>query len=203
MALRDAERASIAYFYFDFRDVDKQKLHSLLPSLLVQLSTRSDHCFDILSRLYSSCDRGVQKPDDRAMIECLKEMLTPEAQRPTYIIMDAIDECPTFSIPSPRNEVLEFVKELVGFRLPNLLICVTSRLEHDIKTALDCLTPHYVSLHDEDGQKQDISTYVKSFVHSDQKMRRWREADKILVINTLPERAGGMYECYHLPIDKS
>lgn len=25
------EKASIAYFYFDFRDVDKQKLHDLLP----------------------------------------------------------------------------------------------------------------------------------------------------------------------------
>ena len=44
MALRDAGRVSIAYFYFDFRDVDKQNLHKLLPSLLIQLSTRSDHC---------------------------------------------------------------------------------------------------------------------------------------------------------------
>jgi hypothetical protein len=203
MALRNAGEASIAYFYFDFRDVGKQKLHNLLPSLLIQLSTRSDHCFDILSRLYSSCDRGVQKPDDRAMIECLKEMLTPEGQQPTYIIMDAIDECPTFSIPSPRNEVLEFVKELVGFRLPNLHICITSRLEHDIQAALNFLTPHYVSLHDQEGQKQDISTYVKSFVHSDQEMLRWRDVDKNLVIKTLPERADGMYECYHLLLDKS
>jgi hypothetical protein len=41
---------SMAYFYFDFRDVDKQKLGNLLPSLLIQLSARSDHCCDILSR---------------------------------------------------------------------------------------------------------------------------------------------------------
>jgi hypothetical protein len=193
MALRDAGRASVAYFYFDFRDVDKQKLHKLLPSLLIQLSTRSDHCFDILSRLFFSCDHGVQKPDDRAMIECLKEMLILEAQRPTYIIMDALDECPTTSsIPSPREEVLEFVKELVGFRLPNLHICATSRLEHDIQTALKCLTPHDVSLHDQDGQKQDIFTYVESLVHSDHRMGRWREDDKDTVIKALSERADGM-----------
>ena len=193
MALRDAGRASIAYFYFDFRDVDKQNLHNLLPSLLIQLSTRSDHCFDILSQLYDSCNRGVQRPDDRAMIECLKKMITLEAERPTYIIMDAIDECPTtFSIPSPRDEVLEFVEELVGFLLPNLHICITSRLEHDILAALKYLTPHEVSLHDEDGQKQDIFAYIESFVHSDQRMRKWRETDKDLVINTLSERAGGM-----------
>jgi hypothetical protein len=97
MALRDAGRASMAYFYFDFRDVDKQKLHNLLPSLLIQLSARSDPCCDILSRLYSAHDRGVRKPSDRAMVECLKEMLTLEAQGPTYIIMDALDECPITS----------------------------------------------------------------------------------------------------------
>src|SRR5258708_482119 len=74
IALRDAGRASLAYFYFDFRDVDKQNLQNLLPSLLIQLSSRSDPCFDILSKLYSEHDRGQRKPSDRAMIECLKGM---------------------------------------------------------------------------------------------------------------------------------
>ena len=93
----------MAYFYFDFRDVDKQKLSNLLPSLLIQLSARSDPCCDILSRLYLLHDRGVRKPSDRAMVECLKEMLTLDAQVPTYIIMDGLDECPmTSTIPSPR-----------------------------------------------------------------------------------------------------
>ncbi len=193
MALRTAGRAAVAYFYFDFRDVEKQKLHNLLPSLLIQLSTRSDGYCDILSRLYSTCDRGVQEPDDRAMIECLKEMITLEAQRPTYVILDALDECPTTSsIPSPRDEVLDLLKELVDLHLPNLHICVTSRREHDILAALKSLTPHAVSLHDEDGQKQDIYTYVESFVQSDKRMRKWRETDKELVINTLSEKVDGM-----------
>jgi hypothetical protein len=184
----------MAYFYFDFRDVDKQKLRNLLPSLLIQLSARSDSCCDILSRLYSLHDRGVQKPNDRAMVECLKEMLTIEAtQGPTYIIMDALDECPvTSTIPSPREEVLEFVDELVGLHLPDLHICVTSRPEHDIQAVLKHLTQHPVSLHDETGQQQDIANYVSSFVHSNQRMRRWRDEDKDLVIKTLSEKADGM-----------
>src|SRR6202789_3140484 len=106
MALRDVGRASMAYFYFDFRDVDKQKLSNLLPSLLVQLSAQSDPCCDKLSQLYSAHDRGVQKPSDHAMAECLKQMLALEGQGPTYIILDALDECPVMSgIPSPREEV--------------------------------------------------------------------------------------------------
>ena len=173
----------MAYFYFDFRDVDKQKLSNLLPSLLIQLSARSDPCCDILSQLYSSHDRGIRKPSDRAMVECLKEMLNLEAQEPTYIIMDALDECPiTSTIPSPREEVLDFVDELVGLHLPNVHICVTSRPEHDIQAALKHLTPCAVSLHDESGQQQDIINYVTAFVQSDRRVRRWRQEDKDLVI---------------------
>jgi hypothetical protein len=138
----------MAHFYFDSRDVDKQRLHNLLPYLLCQLSARSDSFCDTLFRLYSEHDRGVQKPSDRAMAECLEEMLTFETQKPTYIILDALDECPiTSAIPSPREELLKFVVGLVNLRLLNLHICVTSRLEHDIHAVLEHLTPHPVTLH--------------------------------------------------------
>ncbi|SRR6266566_1306682 len=184
----------MAYLYFDFRDVDKQNLRNLLPSLLIQLSARSDPCCDILFQLYSEHDHGVRKPSDRVMIDCLKEMLSLEAQGPTYIIVDALDECPVASTipPSPREGVLEFVEELVGLHLPNLHICVTSRPEHDIQVVLEPLTEHPVSLHDESGQQEDIANYVASFVDSNRRMRRWREEDKNLVIKTLSEKADGM-----------
>jgi hypothetical protein len=193
MTLRDAGKASMAYFYFDFRDVDKQKLSNVLPSLLIQLSSRSDACCDRLSKLYSAHDRGVQKPSDRAMVECLKEMLALEGQGPTYIILDALDECPvTSSIPSPREEVLDLVEDLVGLHLPDLHICVTSRPEPDIRVVLEHITERPVSLHDESGQMEDIVNYVSSSVHSDRRMGRWREEDKQLVIKTLSEKADGM-----------
>ena len=127
------------------------------------------------------------------MIECLKEMLSLGAQGPTYIIMDALDECPiTCTIPSPREEVLELVDEL-GLHLPDLHICVTSRPEHGIRAVLEQLTPYLMSLHDETGQQQDIANSVASSVHSYRRMRRWREEDEDLVINkTLSEKADGM-----------
>ena len=193
MTLHDVRMASMAYFYFDFKDIEKQKLCNLLPSLLIQLSAQSDSSCDTLSLLYAFNGRGVRKPNDHAMVSCLKEVLTRDAERHTYIIMDAIDECPlSSSVPSPREEVLEFVDELVGLRLPNLHVCVTSRPELDIQTVLESLTPHPVSLHDQSGQKQDIADYVSYFVRSDRRMRRWRDEDKDLVIKTLPEKADGM-----------
>jgi hypothetical protein len=127
------------------------------------------------------------------MIECLENMLTVEAQGPTYIIIDALDECPiTSTIPSPREEVLEFVDEIVSLHLPNVHICVTSRPEHDIQAVLKHLTQRAVSLHDETGQQQDISNYVACFVRSNRNMQRWQEEDRDLVIKTLSEKADGM-----------
>jgi hypothetical protein len=183
----------MAYFYFDFRDVDKQKLSNLLPSLLIQLSSQSDPCCDILSQLYFSHNCGVRKPIDRAMVECLKTMLALEVQGPTYIILDALDECLiTSTIPSPREKVLEFVDELVDLHLPNVHICVTSCPEHDINAVLKDLALRPISLHDESGQQEDIVNYVTSFVWSDRKVQRWLEEDKDLVIKTLSEKTDGM-----------
>ncbi|KAH8992274.1 hypothetical protein EDB86DRAFT_2852765, partial [Lactarius hatsudake] len=194
--LRDAGLASVAYFYFDFRDTDKQSRRDLLLSLVNQLSARSDPCCEILFRLYVAHDNGAHKPSDDVLVRCLREMLTVLVQSPTYLIVDALDECPnTSGIPSARARVIELVKDVLGLRLPNLRICITSRPEIDIKASLGPLASHSVSLHDEIGQKHDIADYIKSVVYSDSgtMMSKWREGEKRLVVETLSERADGMF----------
>ena len=191
MTLREAGLASMAYYYFDFRDTEKQNRRNLLLSLLSQLSTRSDLCCYLLHRIYVTHDNGAHKPTD-VLIQCLKETLTLSNDRRIYIIMDALDECPnTFGLPSPREVVLDFVKELVELSLPNLHICITSRPEIDIRIVMEPLTTRRVSLHDETGQKKDIAEYVSSVVRSNTRMGKWREEDQKLVIETLSERADG------------
>ena len=191
-----AGNASMAYFYFDFRDVHKQDLRDLVSSLLTQLSARSPPRCDILSDLYSAHDRGEKQPSDNTLAECLKKMLALPDQPPIYLIIDALDESPSTSgIPSPRETVLRLLEELVNHPFPtNPHICVTSRPEIDIRNVLKPLTSHRVSLHDQSGQRKDIEEYVRSVVYSssEQIMRRWRMEDKELVIETLSERADGM-----------
>jgi hypothetical protein len=122
-------------------------------------------------------------------------MLTLPDQLPTYLIMDALDECSNISgIPTPRKRVLQLVNELVDLHIPNLHICVTSRPEVDIQDVLESLTSRRVSLHDQSGQKKDIEDFVRSVVYSNSEpiMGRWRKEDKELVIRTLSERADGM-----------
>jgi len=196
-------QASMAYFYFDFKNVNKQHLHDLIPSLLSQLSARSPPRRDILSRFYKAHHCGKTRPSDLDLVNCLKRMFQLPDQRSIYLVMDALDECPDASgIPSPRKQVLQLVKELVDLCLPNLHICVTSRLEIDIRDVLEPLNPFQVSLHEQSGQKKDIMDYVKSVVNSDSEpiMRRWKREIKELVIDTLSKRADGMYMNYFMPV---
>ena len=197
--IQDIERmhaaglATMAYYYFDFRDVKKQDCYGLLSSLVSQLSADSDACYNILSKLYADNIRGTRKPDTDALKECLTEMLNLPGQCPIYIIVDALDECPNFpGRPSAREEVLDFVEELVSLELPDVRLCVASRPEMDIRMVLEPLMSLQISLHDEIGQKEDIIKYINSVVRTDRNMRRWIEEDKLLVVDTLSDKANGM-----------
>src|ERR1700761_7293044 len=139
----------MAYFYFDFRDAEKQDLRGLLSSLVFQLSAKSDLCYQILSRLYSDHAGGTEEPSEDALSECLVEMLQVPDQLAMYIIIDALDECPNISgWPTAREQVLEFLEHLVKLNLPNVHICASSRAEIDIRSAFEPLAPFCVSLHD-------------------------------------------------------
>ena len=191
--MQAAGLATMAYYYFDFREVNKQDCYGLLCSLILQLSAKSDSCFNILSRLYSDHDGGMLKPDIGALKRCITDMLGLLGQAPIYIIVDGVDECPNFpGRPSAREEVLDLIEELVNLRFPNLHLCVASRPEMDIRDVFEPLTSLRISLHDEKGQNDDIIAYIKYVVRSDRRMRRWKEEDKQLAIDTLSDKADGM-----------
>ena len=191
--MRTAGLASMAYYYFDFHDVKKQDRYGLLSSLLFQLSAQLDVYHGVLSRLFAENADGIEKPTHSALLKCLNDMLRLRVPGhfPTYIIVDALDECPNFSErPTAREEVLELIEELVHLELP-VHLCVASRPEIDIRTALEPLTDLQISLHDERGQREDVIAYINAVVHSDKRMQRWRKQDQNLVVDELCKHADG------------
>jgi len=189
----DRGLALMGYYYFDFKDIAKQGVRGLLASLLSQFCASSNPCYQILSELYLENLEGSRQPDNQALIEALKKILRLPDAPMRCVIMDAIDECPiTSGFPTAREEVLDLLKELVGLRLPNLRICVTSRPEIDIRTVLKPLTSLDMSLHDQSGQRQDILDYIENIVHSDPRMGKLRPEDQQMVIDTLSAKADGM-----------
>ena len=188
--------AVMAYFYCDFRDPRKQDVNGLVASLLAQLSAKSDACHHALADLYLEYDAGSRQPDDNELRECLVKMLKIEGQPAIYMIVDAVDECPNASesdVKPCRDRVLDLVETLVVLHLPNVRICLTSRPEVDIREFLEPLASHIVSLHEQSGQKNDIINYVSFVVHSDRNMQKWRPNDKKLVVETLSQKADGMW----------
>ena len=197
-SISKSDSAYMAYFFFDFKDTRKQDARAFISSAIVQLSSQSISLCNILHEFYLAHQRGSQQPSESALVQCLEKMLKVPRKVPLYLIIDALDECPdTSGVHSSREKVLELIEKLIGLRLPNLRLCITSRLEVDIRNVLEPLTsiPNRISLHDEDGQKKDIADYIRSIVNSDKKIMRWREQDKELVLKTLSHRAEGMYEC--------
>jgi len=191
--LRKCGLASLAFYYYDFREDRKKDIRGLLSSVLVQLCDQSDAYHDILSNFYSKHRRGIQHPSDDELLRCLNDLLELPGQAPIYLIIDALDECPkTSAMPSPREELLTLIEQLIESKIANLRVCVTSRPEIDIKAVLEPLTFRSISIHDESGQMQDIEYYIKSVVDTDPKNRRWKQEDKQLVIDHITRGADGM-----------
>jgi hypothetical protein len=190
---RKSGLASLAMFYYDFREDQKQDLRGLLSSVLFQLSDQSNSYYDILSAFYSTHRHRAQSPSNDKLVLCFKKLLSLPGQAPVYLIVDALDECSDESaLSSPREAVLALLEDLMASQLPNLRICVTSRPEADIKPVLEPLTFRSISLHDERGQMEDIENYIKSVVNTNRKMRRWKPEHKQLVIDVLTKQADGM-----------
>ena len=185
--------ASLAFFYFDFRDDQKKDQRGLLSSLLIQLCDQSDAYSNILSDFYVAHGAGSQHASNRELVACLKDMLKLPGQATVHIIVDALDECPmTSDLSLPREKVLELVKELADLQIPNLRICITSRPEADIAPVLEPIAFRSISLHGEKGHVKDIAEYIRSVIHTSGETRRWKDMDKQLVIDELIKKADGM-----------
>jgi hypothetical protein len=127
-------------------------------------------------------------------MKCLEDMLEAPGGVPIYLILDALDECHTSGVLSSLYQVLSVVKKLVKLNPPSLHLCITSRPEVEIRACLEPLTStsNCISLHDQSGQRNDIHDFIKAVVYSDRNMRRLRDEDKQLIIETLSEKADGM-----------
>jgi hypothetical protein len=191
--MRKAGRASLAIYYYDFREDQKKDLRGLLSSVLFQLCDQADAYYSILSTFRSTYRDGAETPSDLDLVRCLMDLLNVPGPIPVYLIIDGLDECPGTPAPSsPRKEVLSLLEDLVETRLPNLRICVTSRPEAEIKLVLEPLAFYSISLHDASGQMEDIENYIRSVVNTNRKMQRWAPEHKQLVIDGLTKRADGM-----------
>ena len=105
--------ASLAIFYYDFREDEKKDLRGLLSSVLFQLCNHSDSYYDILSLFYSAHCDGAQSPGDDKLVRCLKDVLSLPGQAPVGVVLQI---CVSFegsrAVGTKRSEVASTVSGL-------------------------------------------------------------------------------------------
>jgi hypothetical protein len=146
-----------------------------------QLCSQSTSALSILDELYQH-GAGRPTPNNKELVKALRKIV--EALPHTYIILDALDECPE------RDELLGFLQEIAEWKLDQLHVLVTSRLLTDIEEALDFVGARRVALQSH-VVDLDIETYVRTRLRVD-KALKWPSIVQGEIETCLTKKAGGM-----------
>jgi ankyrin repeat domain-containing protein 50 len=179
----------VAYYYFDFSDQSIQKLGHFLRCLIWQLSRHEEYIPSHLWSLYVSCDDGRKEPDDEALASTLFATLT--GNQKSYVIIDALDECPL----EGRDLFYELVINRIGEQPGNYNFLFTSRKELDIEQSMTELGQK-IELHNipilTGDVNADIRLHVRRFTASNRILRDWSQQLRAEIEDTIANGAQGM-----------
>jgi hypothetical protein len=108
----------------------------------------------------------------------------------SYIVLDALDEC------AQRAGLMQMLETIVGWKVPNLHLLVTSRRERDIESSLDDLVDNQNRVYLQSAVvDKDIQRYVQQRLSDDKRLRKWeKDASMMGLIETaLMNGAKGMF----------
>lgn len=163
---RDKSGTVVAYFYFDFNDVHKQRAESLLKSLISQLSQKMNDVSPELDDLFAQSKNGRGDPSLETLLKVLQQLLREFSH--AYLVIDALDEC------SQRDELMGILATIARWNLKNTHMVVASRLERDIEIAVEglALEAVIVAFRNSDVDK-DIRQYVRQRLSDDAALKKW------------------------------
>jgi hypothetical protein len=157
---------AVAYFYFDFNDVQKQDAELMLRSLVGQLSQQAVDVSVSLDALFSSCEDGKRQPSLYALLQVARQMIQQLPQ--VYVMLDALDEC------VHRTELMHMLEVMAGWQLPNVHLILTSRRERDIVSSLEGLVDPQNSIYlQSEVVDKDIQHYVRQRLSDDKALSKW------------------------------
>ena len=175
----------LAYFYFDINDKGKQTSRSLISSLVLNLTAKSNSYLS-MDRLYNRHDSGLSLPTKDELLTLLMELLQGFGQ--TYVVIDALDEC-----DDDYQKLFDTVIKVIHkWQLPHFHLLVTSRREQDIIINMEELVPTELHLSAE-LIGSDIISYINSAVENDGRLKRWSHELQQDIKSALISGASGMY----------
>ncbi|KAK1047098.1 hypothetical protein LTR74_017830 [Friedmanniomyces endolithicus] len=185
---RDDPARSLAVYFFDFNDVDKQDPSKMVKSLLSQFLDKCPRIPEDLQAVYAACEDGRRQASEQQLLYALKRTL--EFLPAPFVVLDALDEC------SARDRLFDILEQIQTWDSTSLRVLMTSRKEVDIQEGLEELVPHHSTTCLESHQvDSDIRTYVRERLSTDKAFGRW-QTDRIIrgeIEMTLGRKARGMF----------
>lgn len=151
---------TMAYFYFNFQDIERQDLSTMLRSLIRQLCAAEINIPDSIKALHNRCRDSNHSPTLEELTTAVFS-ISIESQKHVYVIIDALDEFPESNGPLRRSELLNLIERLAKENIENLHVLVTSRAEMNIIQVLENLTPRGIPL-----QSRTVDPDIKALVSS-------------------------------------
>jgi hypothetical protein len=174
-----------AYFFFSFRETEKQKASNLPRSILAQLLIQAENVPTALQTFYDKYQHG--EPSERGLLESIQALLIGSH---AYIIIDALDECP--NAEEERAELCNILKELNSWGNEKLHVLVTSRKEADLTEALlPIVTQEPIGIQGS-AVDTDIRQFVRTQLQTNSKLSKWPTEIQAEIERTLVEKSGGM-----------
>ncbi|KAJ6492533.1 ankyrin repeat-containing domain protein [Mycena vitilis] len=113
-----------AYFYFDFRDKEKQPVRTMLRTMIMQLSEQCAPPHSVLNQHFESRAKPIL-PNHPKLLTMFAAILSQFAG--AYIVLDALDEC------SEPDKLVHFISTLRGWDKPvHLLVAILAKLPSDL-----------------------------------------------------------------------
>ncbi|KAJ4286967.1 hypothetical protein N0V90_012847 [Kalmusia sp. IMI 367209] len=185
----------LLFFYFNFSDTQKQTLEQMVRSLISQLYYKCTDAQEQLEPLFSSCQNGRSQPSCETLCKALSKMI--EHAKEVWIVLDALDECQTRVGPS-REELLEWIGEILSSEHMNVHLVVTSRPEHDIQEELNNVAERRGKIIpiQSDLVEDDICKYIRVHVNEGKGLKRWQSRPDIQdkIRTSLMQKANGILD---------
>ncbi|KAL4793151.1 hypothetical protein BDV19DRAFT_231391 [Aspergillus venezuelensis] len=178
------QNAGIGFFYFSFTDASKTTASGMLRALLLQFSVQLDDKERDLEQLHAKYAPGT--PPVEALLKSLYDILG--RFHDSYILLDALDESPR---DREREGVLRVIDTLRQWCLPGLHLLVTSRVELDIREALQPTEHEEIAMRNPENDR-DILNFVSHQLSHDPKLQRW-EARHGEIRERLADKSGGVF----------
>ncbi|KXH45551.1 pfs domain-containing protein [Colletotrichum salicis] len=190
---------NLLYFYFDFTDTSKQSLEKAVRSLIAQLYSKSQDVQAHLNSLYSSCKNASRQPSIDSLISIFEAIAQQTGE--VWIVLDALDECQKRTGLSNEG-LLYWIEGILNLPQVNIHLLVTSRPEHDIKSALERYINNQIPLQS-DLVTDDIRAYIHGTVRQHEGFKRWRTREEILdeIEGHLMEKANRMFRWVSCQLD--